>query len=274
MGRLSPKADVLRALFARSGNRCAFPGCTSSLINERNQFIAQVCHIEAAEEGGERFNPRQTDEERRQYENLLILCYPHHVETNDVDAYPAQMLLEIKATHEQNFEKNPFKIDESVLHKIALEMEQYWSRVAVLHRDHHVVSDLAIEIDAKANFSQLVEHARSLANDVSELQDILIRSDDALAEDLSALIRAVGISEEALQNHPERTLAFHARNWEVLNLGLTNTVTKLHVALSQMEIKYLEEFIKLNPNDSPARLRLERLKVEFEAIATSAGYVD
>jgi hypothetical protein len=140
MGRLSPKADVLRALFARSGNRCAFPGCTSSLINERNQFIAQVCHIEAAEEGGERFNPRQTDEERRQYENLLILCYPHHVETNDVDAYPAQMLLEIKATHEQNFEKNPFKIDESVLYKIALEMEQYWSRVAVLHRDHHVVS--------------------------------------------------------------------------------------------------------------------------------------
>lgn len=274
MGRFSPKADVLRALFARSGNRCAFPGCTSSLINERNQFIAQVCHIEAAEEGGERFNPRQTDEERRQYENLLILCYPHHVETNDVDAYPVQRLWEIKAAHEQNFEKNPFRIDESVLYKIALEMEQYWLRVEVLHRDHHIVSDLAIEIDAKANFSELVEHAHSLANDVSRLQDILIRSDHALAEDLSALFREIGVSEETLQNHPERTRVVHARNWEVLNLGLTNTVTKLHVALWQMEIKYLEEFIKLNRNDSTARLRLERLKVEFEAIATSAGYVD
>lgn len=274
MSRLSPKADVLRALFARSGNRCAFPGCTSPLINERNQFIAQVCHVEAAEEGGERFNQNQTDEERRQYENLLILCYPHHIETNDVAAYPVQRLREIKAAHEQNFEKNPFKIDESILYKISLEMEQYWSRVEALHKDHHVVSDLAIEIDTKVNFSQLIEHARSLAGDVLHLRDILLQSDDVLAEDLAALISELGVPESTLENHRERTRPFHARNWEILNLGLTNTVTKLHVALSQMEIKYLQEFIKLNPNDSVARLRLEKLKVEFETIATSAGYVD
>lgn len=274
MSRLSPKADVLRALFARSGNRCAFPGCTSQLINDRNQFIAQVCHIEAAEEGGERFNPNQTDEERRQYENLLILCYPHHIETNDVAAYPVKRLCEIKAAHEQNFEKNPFKIDESVLYKIALEMEQYWSRVETLHKDHHVVSDLAIEIDAKANFSQLIEHTHSLAADVLQLRDILLQSDDALAQDLVALLNELGVPESALESHRERARPFHARNWEVLNLGLTNTVTKLHVALSQMEIKYLEEFTKLNPNDSSARLRLETLKVEFETLATSAGYVD
>ncbi len=274
MSRLSPKADILRALFARSGNRCAFPGCTSPLINERNQFIAQVCHIEAAEEGGERFNQNQTAEERRRYENLLILCYPHHIETNDVATYPVQRLREIKAAHEQNFEKSPFKIDESILYKIALEMEQYWSRVEALHKDHHVVSDLAIEIDAKASFSQLIEHARSLAGDVLQLRDILLQSDDALAEDLAALIRELGIPESTLKDHRERTRSFHSRNWEVLNLGLTNTITKLHVALSQMEIKYLEEFIKLNPNDSVARLRLEKLKVEFETIATSAGYVD
>lgn len=274
MSRLSPKADVLRALFARSGNRCAFPGCTSSLINERNQFIGQVCHIEAAEEGGERFNPNQTDEERRQYKNLLILCYPHHIETNDVAFYPVQKLREIKAVHEHNFEKNPFKIDESVLYKIALEMEQYWSRVEALHKDHHVVSDLAIEIEAKATFSQLIEHANSLATDMLQLRNFLIQSDEALVQDLVALLNELGISESVLESHRERTRPFHARNWEVLNLGLTNTVTKLHVALSQMEIKYLEEFVKLNPNDSSARLRLEMLKVEFETLATSAGYVD
>lgn len=274
MSRLSPRTDALRALFARSGNRCAFSGCTAPLINERNQFIAQVCHIEAAEEGGERFNKNQTDEERRQYENLLILCYPHHVETNDVNAYPVQRLLEIKAVHEQNFEKNPFKINESVLYKIAFEMEQYWSRVEMLHRDHHVLSDLAIEIDTKASFYQLIEHARSLAADVLQLRDMILQSDDALAQDLTALINELGVPESALENHRERTRAFHAQNWEVLNLSLTNTVSKLYVALSQMEIKYLEEFIKLNQNDYRTRLRLKTLKVEFETIATSAGYVD
>lgn len=274
MSRLSPRTDALRALFARSGNRCAFPGCTAPLINERNQFIAQVCHIEAAEDGGERFNKNQTDEERRQYENLLILCYPHHVETNNVTAYPVKRLLEIKAAHQQNFEKNLFKIDESVLYKIAFDMEAYWSRVEMLHRNHHVVSDLALEIDVKAHFSQLIEHARSLAADVLQFRDMILQSDDALAQDLAALINDLGVPESALENHPERTRPFHARNWEILNLGVTNAVTKLYVALSQMEIQYLEDFIKLNQNDSRARLRLETLKVEFETIATSAGYVD
>ena len=51
MSRLAPKIDVLKALFARSGNQCAFPGCTQPLMNEKNKFIAQVCHIEAAMRG-------------------------------------------------------------------------------------------------------------------------------------------------------------------------------------------------------------------------------
>jgi hypothetical protein len=37
-------------------------------------FIGQLCHIEAAEEGGQRFNERMTNEERRAFENLLLLC--------------------------------------------------------------------------------------------------------------------------------------------------------------------------------------------------------
>jgi hypothetical protein len=85
MTRLTPKSEVIRALFARSGNQCAFPGCAQLLVNHKNQLIGQVCHIEAATPGGERYNQRQTDEERRDYNNLLLLCYPHHVETNDVD---------------------------------------------------------------------------------------------------------------------------------------------------------------------------------------------
>ena len=274
MSRLSPKSDAIRALFARSGNRCAFPGCTSPLINERNEFIAQVCHIEAAEEGGERFNPNQTDEERRQYANLIILCYPHHVETNDVVTYTGRRLQEIKITHEKNFEKNPFKIDESLLYKISLEMEQYWCRVEELHKNHHIVSDLAIEIDAKASFPQLSEQARSLAGDVLEFRDILIESDDALAGDLATLLGELGVPESKLDQHREQTRPFQARNWEVLNLGLTNTITKLQVVLLQMEIKYLEEFVKLNSNDSLAMLRLKELKGEFEAAAISVGYAD
>lgn len=65
MTRKAPKLDTLRALFAKSENCCAFPGCKNKIINNKNKLIGEICHIEAAEEGGKRYNPKQTDEERR-----------------------------------------------------------------------------------------------------------------------------------------------------------------------------------------------------------------
>ncbi len=273
MSRLAPKFDVLRALFARSGNRCAFPGCTAPLINDRNQFIAQVCHIEAAEPGGERYSSTQTDEERRCYANLLLLCYPHHVETDDVTQYSAQRLRQMKAAHEQQFEKNPFKIDESLLRKIVGEMDKYWSRVEELHKNH-VIPELAIEIDARASFVDLCTRAREVTEDISCLQNSLATSDEALRADVEALLLDVGVAVERLEDYPEHLRRFQVRNWEVLNIGLTNTVTKLQVLLSQLELKYLELFLQLNPNDKVSRLRLDSLKADFERVASSAGYAD
>ena len=75
MARLTPKTDVLRALFMCSGNQFAFPGGTQPLINDKSKFIVQVCHIEAASEGGERFNPdgpkSQNSQNSRGFKNLL-----------------------------------------------------------------------------------------------------------------------------------------------------------------------------------------------------------
>lgn len=152
MARLAPKTDVLRALFARSGNQCAFPGCTQPLINDKNKFIAQVCHIEAASEDGERFNPDGNDEHRRSYENLLILCYPHHIETDDIEEYPVDRLLQIKREHEQLFLKSDFKIDESELTKLSYEMEKYWSDIERLNKFDHIFSDSGLAMDINKNY--------------------------------------------------------------------------------------------------------------------------
>lgn len=53
MARKAPRISTLRRLFALSGNECAFPECKNVLINTKGDFIGQVCHIEAAEIGGE-----------------------------------------------------------------------------------------------------------------------------------------------------------------------------------------------------------------------------
>lgn len=59
-----------------------------------------MCHIESALPGGERFNINQTNDERRSYNNLMLLCYPHHIATNDVHSYTVEKLKEMKAEHE------------------------------------------------------------------------------------------------------------------------------------------------------------------------------
>ena len=60
-------ADV--QLFAHSGNVCAFPGCNHPLIDRHGNFVAEVCHTEAAEPGGQRFNTGMSNEDRRHRDN-------------------------------------------------------------------------------------------------------------------------------------------------------------------------------------------------------------
>ena len=101
--RLTPRKDTLRELFLLSGNLCAFRDCDTLMMNPDGVFVGQVCHIEAAECGGPRFNPEMTNEERRAADNLMLLCYPHHKETDDERTYPTSRLHEIKREHEHRF---------------------------------------------------------------------------------------------------------------------------------------------------------------------------
>lgn len=68
-------------------------------------FVGQVCHIEAAEEGGERFNTDMTNEERRAASNLMLMCYEHHRVTNDVERFTVEILRGYKKDHESRFSR-------------------------------------------------------------------------------------------------------------------------------------------------------------------------
>ncbi len=101
--RLKPTPETLRELFLKSGNLCAFPDCNQLMMDSHGDFIGQLCHIEAAEEGGERFNASMTNDERRSAANLMLMCYAHHVKTNDVNAYTVEVLQKFKSDHERRF---------------------------------------------------------------------------------------------------------------------------------------------------------------------------
>jgi len=96
-----PSAATIKRLFARSGNRCAFLKCRSPLVDGK-KVIGKICHIKAQNEGGPRYDPNQTAEERQSYENLILMCGRHHdVIDDDEDAYTVEHLHRLKAMHEQ-----------------------------------------------------------------------------------------------------------------------------------------------------------------------------
>lgn len=102
--RITPSKETLIRLYSKSGNQCAFPGCTHKIFDERTgKRIAQVCHIEAALENGERFNPKLSNTERADESNLIILCWAHHQITNNVEEYTVGKLQELKKQHEFKF---------------------------------------------------------------------------------------------------------------------------------------------------------------------------
>ncbi len=107
MPRLKPKEKTIKQLYAKSGNQCAFPDCTQQICMDGNsENISAVCHIEAAEEGGQRYNPKLSDEERRSYDNLIVLCPNHHKITDDVVQHPVEVLKKMKTDHEYKITQN------------------------------------------------------------------------------------------------------------------------------------------------------------------------
>ena len=74
---------TIMRLYALSGNQCAFPNCNISLLSSGSEInFSNICHIAAAEPGGQRYNFTSNDNYRRSYENLMLFelkpHYPFH----------------------------------------------------------------------------------------------------------------------------------------------------------------------------------------------------
>lgn len=90
---------TLKKLFSLAHNQCSFPECTQKISREdRDDFEVNICHIEDANPGG-RYRENMTDDERRRYDNLILLCPIHHVETNDESKYSVEDLKQMKINH-------------------------------------------------------------------------------------------------------------------------------------------------------------------------------
>lgn len=233
--------NVYRSLLARSGNECAFPGCPNSLFDSNHKLISQLCHIEPIGEHEVRYNPYLTDEIVNGYDNLVFLCYKHHVETNDDKIFTVEAMKKLKYEHEKKFITNPYTVDMSHVFQIIRDIDEYWKNVNKANNEEHILPDLKITINTQADYATLKNEVLKSIDSLENLMDII--KDDK-------------------------------QYWEIFNLGIPNHLNKIRVLLDHKEIKYLEEVIKTTPQDLEIRARLDKLRRDFLDQARNASFID
>lgn len=268
--RKSPSAGKLKHLYVLSGNECAFPECNHPIFNDEGLYIAQLCHIHAAEKGGQRYNENQTDEERRSPDNLLFMCHRHHKET---DHMTSGELRQIKKVHESKFTERGREATQNMIRQVLFEVDNYWDR---LSRKTFNLKDLKIERDfgkgAFALLDELEEHFQRVMSycDACAASD----ADQRLKEDLSLLLTKAGVKKEVLEQVPYFENPFVNRNWDMHNIGRRNFNSHFKLILHQLRVKVSEELLIAYPANEEFKGLLNKFRDEFDNNYSNTYFVD
>ena len=118
----------VKRLFALSGNQCAAPDCTRAIIaKDEKSVIAKICHIEAASYDGPRWNQSMTDDQRRHFDNLILMCDECHtiIDNKDNEAeYPKELLVGWKKQHEGKLLYGAFDRQPSLLNMVISQLTE------------------------------------------------------------------------------------------------------------------------------------------------------
>ena len=147
-----------RRLDTLSMNQCSAPDCVRFLIaRDHETIVSKICHIEAASNKGPRFNPDMSDDDRRHFNNLILLCDECHSIIDNMDneaKYPKELLQEWKAAHESkgalsfNAKEDLLKLAINAISSAELEDEI---------SDSNVVSEV-FSIENKIEFNSIIRN--------------------------------------------------------------------------------------------------------------------
>jgi len=142
---------TIKALFAKSGNRCAKPGCPKKILEDETlddpaQVVGQIAHIVARSDNGPRADPTMPQEDRDSEPNLILLCPTDHtVADRQENTYTVEELKTWKQDHEAAVDR---QMDELVPQITFQELEVVAHRVETSRVDDE-------KIDASFTLTQV-----------------------------------------------------------------------------------------------------------------------
>jgi len=166
VSRRSYATGVERALFAVSRGHCYVPTCRRrvvQLVDGEPIVDVHIAHICAQEPNGARYDPTMTDEERRDYSNVILVCTPHHKQIDRKSyehKFPVELLRTWKREREGDFADQLKGLDDLTEDKLQSMMTE-----AI----HGAKSELIAGIDELAAVSkEAAEMLRSLVAETFE----------------------------------------------------------------------------------------------------------
>ncbi len=92
-------SSLIKVLYAKSGNMCAFPKCNCTLTSDKNQ--SEMAHIISAKPTGPRHDPNFNNGNYDVEQNIILLCPTHHTMIDkDETTYSVDVLKTMKTEHE------------------------------------------------------------------------------------------------------------------------------------------------------------------------------
>jgi len=231
---------TIKRLFLLSCNQCANPDCDNSLeARDEKTIIAKICHIEAASPDGPRYNAEMTDDERRDFDNLILLCDECHSiidNKENENKYTVILLKEWKRNHEDKCRQgklttNPKLINQAInaIASISVEDEAETSSLNTFEINKK------IEYNSVKEYKYFIEEYSKYYGKLNSLYSELERQGSFKKEKLLKVIRnlylrikgeIVGGKEnefELIQQNADRILKnVEEKLWELIDKKQSN----------------------------------------------------
>lgn len=258
-----PTVATIKRLFAKSGNRCAFPKCPFPLVDETSgKVTGRICHIKARQAGGPRYDPEQSDDERHSFKNLVLMCPIHHdVIDSDVESYTVERLLKIKVDHEAAASQASEPTDEVAdsLLTVSSNLISGGSLLSSSNQDGgqiaHQINNLLLQPYVSAGLEREI-HIRRDAHDL----DIFRRSDSILDEDQLERALSTLLADHSYRNNfftasTEFCYFFSKVQNHYLNTNLVELSLGLAAALNELTNFLADNFFDYPENQTNENIR-------------------